>query len=156
MQFTRTIHAGVFNTVAALRQQYWIPSARQLVKWPLRKCVPCRKELERPYLIPESPPLPQSCAIRKITSVDLTGALQVRNSGHESKVYLCLCTYMQSFQGSTPWSCHGSQYWNFPTSILEVCFMQVIALFNDIWQCFDVWISNRRPAWGNYSIQGHW
>ena len=54
------LHTGVSNTVAALRQQYWIPSGRQLVKRLLRKCVVCLKVLGKSYPIPESPPLPQS------------------------------------------------------------------------------------------------
>ena len=90
------LQAGVSNTVVAWRQQYWIPSARQLVKWLLRKCVPCYKVLGRPYPIPESPPLPQSCTKEgrpfEITGVHFTGALYVRNSGLESKVYICLFT----------------------------------------------------------------
>jgi len=94
--YTAHLHAGVSNTVAALRQQFWIPSARQLVKQLLRKCVPCCKVLERPCPIPESPLLPQSHTKEgrpfEITSVDFTGALYVRNSGHESKVYICLFT----------------------------------------------------------------
>ena len=90
------MHAGVSNTLAALRQQYWIPSARQLVKQLLRKCVPCRKVIGKPYPTPEPPPLPQSRTKEgtpiEITGVDFTGALLVRNCGHESKVYICLFT----------------------------------------------------------------
>ena len=90
------LHAGVSNTVAALRQRYWIPSARQLVKRLLRKCVPCRRTLGKPYPAPESPPLPHSRTKEgrpfEITGVDFTGALFVRNHGPECKVYICLFT----------------------------------------------------------------
>ena len=90
------LHAGVSNTVTALRQQYWIPSARQLVRQLLRKCVPCRRVIGKPYPVPESPPLPQSRtkegAPFEITGMDFTGALFVRNSGQENKAYICLFT----------------------------------------------------------------
>ena len=46
--------------------------------------------------VPESPPLPQSRTKVgtpfKITGVDFTGALLVRNSGQENKAYICLFT----------------------------------------------------------------
>jgi len=90
------LHAGVSNTVTALRQQYWIPSARQLVRQLLRKCVPYRRVVGKPYLVPKSPPLPQSRTKDgtpfEITGVDFTGALLVRNSGQENKAYICLFT----------------------------------------------------------------
>ena len=90
------LHTGVSNTVTALRQQYWIPSARQLVRQLLRKCVPCRRVIGKPYPVPESPPLQQSRTKEgtpfEITGVDFTGALFVRNSGQENKAYICLFT----------------------------------------------------------------
>ena len=51
------LHAGVNSTVTALRQRYWVPSARQLVRRLLHKCVPCLKTTGKPYSSPESPPL---------------------------------------------------------------------------------------------------
>ena len=33
------LHAGVTSTVTTLRQQYWIPSAQQVVRQLLRRCV---------------------------------------------------------------------------------------------------------------------
>ena len=90
------LHAGVNSTVTALRQQYWIPTARQLVRRLLRKCVPCRKTSGKAYPIPESPPLPKDRTKEgkpfEVTGVDFTGALYVRNHGTESKAYICLFT----------------------------------------------------------------
>ena len=54
------LHAGINSTVTALRQWYWIPLARQVVRQLLRQCVPCRKVMGKPYMAPESPPLPQA------------------------------------------------------------------------------------------------
>jgi len=87
------LHTGVSNTVTALRQQYWIPSARQLERQLLRKCAPCRRVIGKPYPVPESP-LPQSRTKEgtpfEITGVDFLGVLLVRNSGQENKAYICL------------------------------------------------------------------
>ena len=56
------LHVGVNcnSTVTTLRQRYWIPSARQVVRQLLRRCVPCCKIMGKPYMAPESPPLPQA------------------------------------------------------------------------------------------------
>ena len=90
------LHTGVNGTVAALRQEYWIPSARQLVRRLLRQCVSCRKVIGKPYSIPDPPPLPHSRTKEgkpfEITGVDFTGALYVRNPQGEGKVYICLFT----------------------------------------------------------------
>ena len=90
------LHAGVNSTVTALRQRYWIPSARQLVRGLLHKCVPCRKTIGKPYPIPESPPLPHARTKDgkpfEVTGVDFTGALYVREHGTEIKAYICLFT----------------------------------------------------------------
>ena len=90
------LHAGVAGTVASIRQRYWIPSARQLVRQLLRKCVSCRKVSGKPYMVPEPPPLPLDRVKEgkpfDVTGVDFTGALHVRNDGTEEKVYICLFT----------------------------------------------------------------
>ena len=90
------LHAGVNSTVTALRQQYWIPSAQQLVRRLLRKCVPCLKMTGKPYSSPESPPLPHARTQEgkpfEVTGVDFTGALYVRDPGKETKAYICLFT----------------------------------------------------------------
>ena len=90
------LHAGVNSTVTALRQQYWIPSAQQLVRRSLRKCIPCLKKTGKPYSSPESQPLPHARTQEgkpfEVTGVDFTGALYVRDPGKETKAYICLFT----------------------------------------------------------------
>jgi len=39
----KRLHAGVTPTFTAIRQSYWIPGARQLIRKLLRQCVICRK-----------------------------------------------------------------------------------------------------------------
>ena len=51
----KQLHAGVNSTVAA---EYWIPSARQLVRRLFRKCVICHKVMGKPYSIPEPKEIP--------------------------------------------------------------------------------------------------
>ena len=54
------LHSGVNATLTTLRQQYWIPSARQRIKSIIRKCVVCKKISGKPYTKPDSPPLVKS------------------------------------------------------------------------------------------------
>ena len=54
------LHSGINATLAALRQMYWIPSARQRIKSIIRKCVVCKKTSGKPYAMPDPPPLVKS------------------------------------------------------------------------------------------------
>ena len=82
--------------MTALRQSYWVPSARQRIKSILHKCVVCKKSSGNPYAIPDPPPLVKSKVTYTdpftITGVDFTGALYVRSTEGEHKVYFCLFT----------------------------------------------------------------
>ena len=88
----RLHHGGVSVTVTALRQVSWIPCIRQCVKSILRRCVPCRKVIGKPYKAPDPPPLPKARVTEAppftITGVDFTGALYVKEK-EETKVYIC-------------------------------------------------------------------
>ena len=90
------LHAGVNSTLTAIRQSYWIPAARQMIRQILRKCVTCQKVIAKPYQAPDPPPLimarTQASRPFQVTGVDFTGALYVRNSNGEMKVYICLFT----------------------------------------------------------------
>ena len=89
-------HSGVGSTVTALRQSYWIPTARQYVKSLLRRCVVCRKHSGKSYTAPDPAPNPaplpkvrmQDTCPFSVTGVDFTGALYVYHRGEESKVYV--------------------------------------------------------------------
>ena len=86
-------HGGVNITVTALRQVYWIPCIRQCIKSVLRRCVPCKKLIGKPFKSPDPPPLPKICVMEAppftVTGVDFTGALYVKER-EEMKVYICL------------------------------------------------------------------
>ena len=90
------LHSGVSSTLTAVRQRFWIPRARQLLKKLLRKCVICRKQGGKPYTIPDPPPLPtwrlEDSPPFTVTGVDFTGPLYVKTVSLENKVYVCLFT----------------------------------------------------------------
>ena len=90
------LHSGVNLTLTALRQTYWIPAGRQRIKSIIRKCVVCRRMTGKPYTIPDPPQLVKLRVSPTdpfaVTGVNFTGALYVRASEGECKVYLCLFT----------------------------------------------------------------
>ena len=89
-------HSGTNVTLTTIRQRFWIPSGRQRVKSLLCQCVICRKHCGKPYPIPDPPPLPEirtrECEPFAITGLDFSGAMYVRDSNTEAKVYVCLFT----------------------------------------------------------------
>ena len=89
----RLLHAGTNSTLTALRQEFWVPTARQRV---IRKCTTCKKYSGKFYPNPDPAPLPE-IRVRDappftVTGVDFTGALYVQEHNQESKVYICLYT----------------------------------------------------------------
>ena len=75
-------------------QQYWILSGRQRIRSLLRTCLICKNTAGRPYQTPDPPPLVK-CKVNdpfEVTGVDFTGALYVRSSDGEQKVYICQFT----------------------------------------------------------------
>ena len=89
-------HAGTNSTVTYLREMYWIPAARQCVRYILKQCVVCNKVSGTHYRAPDPPPLPkhrvQMMNPFSVTGVDFTGALYIRTTNGEDKVYICLFT----------------------------------------------------------------
>ena len=90
------LHGGVNRTVTALRQTFWITSARRFIRSVLRTCVTCKRVCGKPYSTPDPPPLPKSrtqlAPPFTVTGVDFTGALYVRTKSGEEKAYICLFT----------------------------------------------------------------
>ena len=90
------LHAGVNTALTALRQQYWILSARQRIKSFIRQYVICKKTSGKPYNMPDPPPFVKSRVSEmdpfQVTGVDFTGALYIQAPGGECKAYICLFT----------------------------------------------------------------
>ena len=90
------LHGGVRETLTELRQSYWKPKGRQLVKKEISKYVTCRKVEGPPFRSFCSPPLPDIRVTRsqpfQVTGIDYAGPY-VRNANKEvAKVYVCLFT----------------------------------------------------------------
>ena len=97
--YRRVLHNGVRETLAELRQTYWIPQGRQAIKKIFRSCVLCRKVEGRPYRPTVSPPLPLSRTTEgqafQVMGVDYAGPLFVRGAAKDApafKAYVCLFT----------------------------------------------------------------
>ena len=54
----RIKHNGERQTLAELREEFWIPRVKIFVKQVLRSCIVCRKFNARPYWYPKIPDLP--------------------------------------------------------------------------------------------------
>ncbi|GFR27320.1 integrase catalytic domain-containing protein [Trichonephila clavata] len=87
------LHSGVADTLIQVREKYWIPKGRQIIKSIIRKCFVCKKFNSRPGMqttaplprvrIEQSPPF-------AVTGLDFAGPIFVKNS--KEKFYILLCT----------------------------------------------------------------
>ena len=93
-------HAGVRQTLAQVRQEYWIPHGRSLVQSVLHHCAVCRRVEGGPFKVPVSPALPSKRVSRDYpfatTGVDYFGPLFIRSDTKDreltSKAWICLFT----------------------------------------------------------------
>ena len=78
----RILHSGVSQTLARVRQQYWIPHGRAIVKKTLKDCRVCRRAEGAPFAMPRMPDLPRECVARshpfEYTGVDYFGPLYIK------------------------------------------------------------------------------
>ena len=92
------MHGRVSETLTHIRQTYWIPQGRQLVKRIISKCVTSRKIQGPPFRSVPTPPLSKSRVLQsqafQFTGIGYAGPLYVRDQGNQtsSKVYICLFT----------------------------------------------------------------
>lgn len=96
-----TLHGGVADTLINIRENYWIPKARQQIKKIVGKCTTCRRYDARRIKYPGPPPIPEE-RIRQarpfqVVGVDYTGAIYLRKpkepeESDPAKVYICLFT----------------------------------------------------------------
>lgn len=101
----KVLHSGVSQTLAQIRQEYWVPHGRALTKLILKSCLTCKRAEGRPFVMPEMPPLPRERVARSVpfefTGVDYFGPLYVKQFVQMSeqdievvskKVWVCLFT----------------------------------------------------------------
>ena len=92
------LHGGVQETLASIRQQFWIPKGRQAVRNVLRRCVTCRKVEGKPCNYPGPPSLPLHRVVLnrpfETVGVDYSGPIVITKTedGEPRKVYICLFT----------------------------------------------------------------
>ncbi|KJH40373.1 hypothetical protein DICVIV_13676 [Dictyocaulus viviparus] len=53
-------HSGTSQTMANVREKFWIPKLRQQTRKPLRRCIGCQKMNNLPYKYPKMDDLPES------------------------------------------------------------------------------------------------
>eukprot|EP00794_Sanderia_malayensis_P016463 gene16463-biopygen12133 len=94
----RMHQVGVGGTIVAIRNRFWVPSARSATRRLLTKCVTCKKVTGRHVQLPTPSELPlfrYDTSLRPFSNIgiDFTGNLTVKGrSGDHIKVYLCLFT----------------------------------------------------------------
>ena len=93
---TRMFHSGVAQTLAQIRNKYWIPSGRSVVQRILRCCTVCKRWECGPYRMPIMPPLPKHRVSASVPfahcGIDYFGPLYVKESSGSKKVWVCLFT----------------------------------------------------------------
>ncbi|KRZ81152.1 hypothetical protein T08_9896, partial [Trichinella sp. T8] len=92
------LHAGLNQTLAALRRRFWVVRGRQAVKRCIRACIVCRKHDARPFcpLMSDLPPerVTPSFPFNRV-GLDFAGPLHVKDEHRPAqKAYICLFTCM--------------------------------------------------------------
>ena len=99
-------HAGVSQTLAQVRTEYWIPRGRSQVKRELNRCTICRRAEGHPFKMPKMPPWPKERVTEALpfqyTGLDYFGPLFIKDFSPASngpcptykKVWVCLFTCM--------------------------------------------------------------
>ena len=97
----RVHHNGVQQTLASIREEFWILKGREAVRKVLRKCVICKRHEGKPYSTPLIPDLPEGRVSDDPpfthVGIDFAGPLYAKRSqsGGEDelvKCYVCLFT----------------------------------------------------------------
>ncbi|KRY30334.1 hypothetical protein T01_9093, partial [Trichinella spiralis] len=99
-EHSRQLHAGVAQTLAALRERFWILHGRSAVKRVLRTCRLCRRVAARPFEqrmgeLPATRVNPAGPFSN--VGIDFAGPLMIRDEGSKhgsKKAYICLFTCM--------------------------------------------------------------
>ena len=97
-------HNGVSETLAELRDNYWIVRGRSFVKKALHKCVTSRRFEGRPHYPPPPPPLPAfrvtEAPAFTYTGVDYVGPLFIKSVNRIQGLDMPL--YLLHREGNSP------------------------------------------------------
>ena len=96
MYHRKALHTGIAQTLSLVRQKFWIPQGRSIVRKILRACKICQKHEGGPYKMPLMPPLPTErvsvAASFTNIGIDYFGPLYIKAKGDTQKVWVCLFT----------------------------------------------------------------
>ncbi|XP_064486179.1 uncharacterized protein LOC135398725 [Ornithodoros turicata] len=91
----RILHGGVLETMTDIRDRFWIPRCRQLVKKIIRRCSLCHRQKLKAATAPVAP-LPSDRINKQdpfaIVGIDFAGPLYVKTADGEIKSYITLFT----------------------------------------------------------------
>lgn len=92
----KQLHAGINQTLVALRNKFWVIKARALVRRVVKSCIMCRKYAPVRLQVPMAP-IPRDRITRaypfQVIGVDFTGPVYVvTKEGHCNKSYIALFT----------------------------------------------------------------
>ena len=121
-----TLHGGVGLTMAALREKYWVPRLRSLVKAVRSKCWGCKRFRLQAITPPIPGQLPKDRTTVgtafEITGVDFAGPMRYRKSSKaEGKAYLAI------FACSLTRAVHLELLRNLETGTFIICLKRFIA-----------------------------
>ena len=121
-----TLHGGVSLTMAAIREEYWIPTLRQLVKSVRSAFWGCKRFRALPLTVPPPGPLPTDLthgrAPFEVIGTDFAGPIYYRLSQkREGKTYLLI------FSCSLSRAVHLELVSNLETSTFLPCLKRLIA-----------------------------
>ncbi|MCP4486957.1 MAG: transposase family protein, partial [Gammaproteobacteria bacterium] len=89
-------HCGTQQTLASVRQRFWIIKGGQAVRSVLTKCLPCKRIAGGPFKLPAIPPLPVDRVTRakpfEFTGLDYFGPIWVKSEDEKKKNWVCLFT----------------------------------------------------------------
>ena len=92
----RLLHAGVGQTLTALRGEFWFASGRREVSKVVNKCITCRKATGKTFALPPFPDLPefrvQRCDPFLHVGIDFAGPFSVTLGGDGIKAYILIIT----------------------------------------------------------------
>lgn len=94
----KLLHSGTSQTLSEIRQEYWIPQGRSVVRSVLKRCKTCRRFDGGAYKLPPMAPLPKGRVSKAVpfskVGIDYFGPLQTKEGKDSStkKVWACLFT----------------------------------------------------------------
>ena len=110
--------SGVSQTLAQIRQEYWVPHGRALTKLILKSCLTCKRAEGRPFVMPEMPPLPRERVARSVpfefTGVDYFGPLYVKQFVQMSEQDIEIVSKKVLVSSQSDKGSNGSLLWSWP------------------------------------------